>query len=241
MNDIIEVARQVKDTEFLPSLLSEFVARGLGSLPGRETTITLVGLLLKHHPEWRGHPPSDYEIARLLRTSPRKIRNVRDEIDYRDGSRDSTWCRERLIEVLKNAERVRSGRKLSFQIDDGLVRDYAQKQVRENWGVVERGMNASIMQLSPAAFVALVVTVMPDDKEFLEAIKKQTLETDQNTEKDKTLIRLFAENFAKKAGVQAGVKSVRLASLVLTGGAEAVSEAIEFVRNLLANSSTSQE
>ena len=52
----------------------------MGSLPGRETTIAVVGLLLKHHPGWQDNPPQDYEIARLLRTSPRKIRNIRDEI-----------------------------------------------------------------------------------------------------------------------------------------------------------------
>ena len=51
MNDIKDVAAKVKETEFLNELLKEFVVRGLGSLPGRETTITLVGLLLKHHPD----------------------------------------------------------------------------------------------------------------------------------------------------------------------------------------------
>lgn len=41
MNDISDVAKEIKDTPFLAELLQEFVSRGLGSLPGRETTTTL--------------------------------------------------------------------------------------------------------------------------------------------------------------------------------------------------------
>ena len=234
MRSIFDVAEKVKGTSFLAELLKEFVGRGLGSLPGRETTITLVELLLKHHPDWQRNPPRDYEIAKLLRTSPRKIRNIRDEISYRDTGRDDEWCRQQLIKILNNAERLREGKTVSFQIDDGLVRDYAQKLVRENYGVFEHGLNASIIKVSGQAFAVLVLAVMPQDKQ--DELIKEVAESGQSGERDiqheKTPIRLFVESFATKAGEEAGKQSSRLAFSLLTCGLSEIGNAVEIVREV---------
>ena len=237
MNDIKDVAVKVKETEFLDELLKEFVVRGLGSLPGRETTITLVGLLLKHHPDWKNNSPEDYEIARLLRTSPRKIRNIRDEIGYRDSSRDDVWCKERLVDILKTAERVSDGTLVSFQIDDGLVRDYTQKLVRENSGIIEHGFNTSIIKISGRSFAALVLAVMPKDKqqELIGTIPEEIREKSQDDRQSKTPIRLFMDSFAIKAGEEAGKKATKLAFSVLTGGLSEISDAVEVIRGVSEN------
>ena len=142
--DIRSVADHIRDTPFLNELLAEFVVRGLGSLPGRETTITLVGLLLKHHSGWRDSPPHDYELARLLRTSPRKIRNIRNELSYRAATHDDDWCRSKLAQELERAELLSDGKFVSFQIDDGLVRDFAQKLVREQYGLICFNLQATV-------------------------------------------------------------------------------------------------
>lgn len=234
MNDINDVAVKVKETEFLNELLNEFVVRGLGSLPGRETTITLVGLLLKHHPDWKNNRPEDYEIARLLRTSPRKIRNIRDEIGYRDSSRDDDWCKERLVDILKDAKRVNDGTFVSFQIDDGLVRDYTQKLVRESYGLIEYGINRSIIKISGENFAALVLAVMPEDKqqELIKTIPEQIREESQDDRQSKTLIQLFVDSFAKKAGEETGKKATTLAFSVLTGGLSEISGAVEVIKGV---------
>ena len=106
MSEMREIAANFRKTEFLEDLLDAFVDRGLGSLPGRETTIALVQMLLKHHPDWRKKPPEDYELARLLRTSPRKVRNIRDELSYRNTERTDEWCRTELARVLSPVETV---------------------------------------------------------------------------------------------------------------------------------------
>ena len=234
MTGIVEIAEKVKQTNFLPDLLREFVDRGLGSLPGRETTITLVELLLKYHPDWQDNPPRDYEIARLLRTSPRKIRNIRDEISYRDTGRNDEWCRKQLIKTLNTAERLREGKTVSFQVDDGLVRDYAQKLVRENYGVFEQGMNASIVKISGQAFAALVLAVMPQDKqdELIKEISETGLNEEEYNQKDKTAIRLFVDSFARKAGEEAGKQSARLGFSILTGGLSEIGNALDIVREV---------
>ena len=234
MSDITNVAAQLKNTDFLTDLIQEFVDRGLGSLPGRETTIAVVGLLLKHHPGWQDNPPQDYEIARLLRTSPRKIRNIRDEISYRDSERDEEWCRERLIGILGRAEHLSEGKYISFQIDDGLIRDYTQKLVRENYGVVERGLNASIVKISGQAFAALVLAVMPEEKReaIINEIPEEKREERQDERKSKTAIRLFVESFATKAGEKAGEESAKLAFTVLTGGLNHIDKALEVIKEI---------
>ena len=235
MNDINDVAVKVKETEFLNELLKEFVVRGLGSLPGRETTITLVGLLLKHHPDWKNNSPEDYEIARLLRTSPRKIRNIRDEIGYRDSSRDDDWCKKRLIDILDSAERLHDGTFVSFQIDDGLVRDYTQKLVRKNCGIIEYGFNRSIIKISGEKFAALVLAVIvPKDKqqELINTIPEKIREESQDDRQSKTPIQLFVDSFAKKAGEQTGKKATDLAFSVLTCGLSEVSGVFEVIQGV---------
>ena len=234
MNSIVDVAEKVKQTDFLPELLREFVGRGLGSLPGRETTITLVELLLKYHPDWQKNPPRDYEIARLLRTSPRKIRNIRDEISYRDTERNDEWCRQQLVKILSTAERLREGKTVSFQVDDGLVRDYAQKLVRENYGVFEQGMNASIVKISGQAFAALVLAIMPQDKqdELINVIAEVGQSEERCVQNDKTAIRMFVESLATKAGEEAGKQSTRLAFSILTGGLSEIGNALGIVREV---------
>ena len=57
MSEMSKIAADLRNTSFLEDLLGAFVDRGLGSLPGRETTIALVQLLLEHHPKWKKRPP----------------------------------------------------------------------------------------------------------------------------------------------------------------------------------------
>ena len=133
---IVELSEQLEGTDFQKDLLAEFVTRGLGSLPGRETTVVLVGLLIKHHPTWKDIPPKDYELARLLKTSPRKIRNIRDELSYRDGSRTDEQLRKALKFLLQNEVVGKGEQGLKIQIDDGLLRDFVCDQLRRTFNLV---------------------------------------------------------------------------------------------------------
>lgn len=137
---LYNIASDLKETDFLKDLLETLVERGLGTLPARETALTFIELLLKHHPDWKVNPPEDYELARLLRTSPRKVRTIRDDLAYRDSSKDDDWCRKSLGAILKGAERIKDGDYVTFQIDDGLLRDYAQKLVRNSDGILSKDL-----------------------------------------------------------------------------------------------------
>ena len=138
------------------------------------------------------------------------------------------------MDILKNAERLREGKFVSFQIDDGLVRDYAQKLVRENYGVFEQGLNASIVKISGPAFAALVLAIMPEDERqaLIGEVLKEGQDEKQDTGQSKTPIRIFVESFAKKAGEEAGKQSTRLAFSLLTGGLSEIGNALEVVREV---------
>ena len=223
---IRDIAPELKETPFLRKLLEEFIDRGLGSLPGRETTITLVTLLLKHHPSWRKKPPHDYELARLLRTSPRKIRNIRDEISYRTARHDDDWCRSKLAKELKRAKPLNDGQLVSFQIDDGLVRDFAQKLVRERYGLVEYGLNAAIIKITQKQFAELALAVMPPDDR--DCLLKEVAAC--YTGSKETPLRMFLAELSKSAGKKAGESVVRALIAVVTGGASEIPELFRLMK-----------
>ena len=129
-------------------------------MPARETALTFIELLLKHHPDWKNNPLEDYELARLLRTSPRKVRTIRDDLAYRDSSKDDDWCRKSLGAILKEAKRIKDGDYVAFQIDDGLLRDYAQNPARNSDGVFEQGFNSSTIIISGKSFIGLIVLLL---------------------------------------------------------------------------------
>lgn len=80
--------------------------------------------MLKHHPDWSKKPPSAYELARLLRSSPRRIRGYLDEISFRDPCFNESRLNDELRLILWSGERLRNGAFVAIEIDDGLVRAY---------------------------------------------------------------------------------------------------------------------
>ena len=142
-----------------------------------------------------------------------------------------TTCRK----LLKTAECLNDETFVSFQIDDGLVRDYTQKLVRESCGIIDYGFNKSIIKISGGTFAALVLAVMPEDKqqELISTIPEKIREESQDDRQSKTPIRLFMDSFAKEAGKEAGKKATNLAFFVLTGGLSEISNAVEVIKGVL--------
>lgn len=225
------ITTDLKETDFLFNFIEEFIHRDLGRLPGRETLIAIIRLLLESHPTWKANPPSDYELARLFRISNRKLRNIRDEISYRDNKHDDEWCKVQLKICLEKAEKISDGGFVIFQINDALVRDYAQRLVQTNYGFFEQGFRSDVIKLSGNTFAALTISLLP------EATKNKLLQS-INVKKSndnplgKTIIRLFLENFAESAGSEAGKLTVRLGFSILSGGLSEISNALSIVKSL---------
>jgi len=227
---ISDLSRVLEGTDFQRELLNEFVTRGLGSLPGRETTVVLVSLMLKHHPVWKKQPPKDYELARLLKTSPRKIRNIRDELSYRDEGRTDDQLRKELAELLKKEAKAQSDEGLKIQIDDGLLRDFVCDQLRRTFSLVEYGNNPRILSVRSESMVALGLTVLNDvEVEKLVSQIGATDDADEGKAAPSTLRRLFFESFVSAAGTELGKKAPALVAAVASGG---LSEVIKLAREI---------
>lgn len=226
MIDLKSIVEELRKTNFLYDLLETLIERGLGTLPARETALTFVDLLLKYNPEWKNRPPEDYELARLLKTSPRKIRTIRDDLAYRDTSKDDNWCREKLSSLLLNAERIKEGEYVSFEIDDGLLREYAKKQVRDHYGVFDTGINNSVVKISGNSFLILATSLLEDDA------RNKLIASIPQKDAGKSSVKKFIENFMQAAGNQAGKKTVDLGFTILTGGLSDVIPAIEMVTSI---------
>lgn len=209
------------------SLVQDYLAKH-STLPARETALTFIELLLIHHPQWKSNPPEDYELARLLKTSPRKIRNIRDDLSYRDIKKTDVWCKKQLADALSNAERIQDGNYVVFQIDDGLIRDYAKKIVRHSDSVFESGFSSSTIKISGKTFISLVLLLLdePSREKIIDSIPAEKKE---DAPQNKSPIKIFVDSFAKAAGEQAGKKTVDLAFTILSGGLSDISSAIATV------------
>ena len=224
-----DLAKTLKNTKFVESFLDSYIRNGYGSLPKREIDLLILNLLIENIPTWKSNRPSNYELSRQLRISPRRIQSTLDELSYRDAKKDDAWCKKQLKEILKKAEKIEDKEIVRFQIDDGLVRDYATMLIRRSYGIVDTSFNTSIIKLSAEkfSFLALTVADEKDSKKFLRGIPR--LKEYQDHQKSKKPFRLFVDSFAKAAGEQAGKKLINLGFTVLTGG---IPDAIEIVKSI---------
>jgi hypothetical protein len=227
--------RDLEGTGFLHDLLDTLVQRGLGVLPAREVAISTLEMILRHHPEWSTAQPPDYELARLLRISPRRLRGYLDDINFRNQAIDSDELNQRLRALLSRAERIREGEWVAFAIEDALLRSYAQQRVRENFGIFETGITGSVIRISGEQFVKLSLSVLSEEesKAILAALdREQVASSKQNGAEKKLRVRLW-EAFALSASKQAGKKVVELGFLLASGGLSEVASISDAVGALL--------
>ncbi|EBA04044.1 hypothetical protein RB2150_06073 [Rhodobacterales bacterium HTCC2150] len=215
-----ETSKELNATNFNQDLLSIFIRNGFGALPKREIELTLLELLMKHAPNTVGSSPAIYSLARNLRLSPKRLQGLLDEIAYRDEAKTDDWCIAQLKSALQKAEKIQSGGAIQFQIDDGLVRDFAVAQVRAGYGIVDHSFNSAIIKLTGDKFAALAIELMDagDQKKLMAQIPKPDQTKEQDKQETKSPIRLFVDAFATKAGETAGKKSVDLGFAIITGG-----------------------
>lgn len=227
--------QDLEGTGFLQDLLETLIQRGLGVLPAREVAISMFELILQYHPEWRNSPPPDYELARLLKISPRRLRGYIDDVNFRNQSIDDDVLKQNLRERLTRIEKIKDGEWVVFEIEDGLLHSYAQQKVRENFGVFESGISGTVIKLSSRQYGALCMSILSQEQaeEMLAALTDgqdvQRIQDSQN----KPLRYRVLDAFAVSAGAQAGKKMVDLGFMIASGGLSEISSISEVLHLLL--------
>lgn len=224
-----QVTNDIDAAAFCAAFFDVFVRNGYGSLPKREIELLVLDLLLKHSKTWSVSHPPVYELARTLKVSPRRLQTMLDDLAYRDEAKSEDWCRNALKQILKTAEIIKDESWVQFQIDDGLVRDFATAAVRKDYGIVDSSFNAAIVKLSGEKFAALALSLLDQEArdKVLGVIGSAKLKARQNKRKSKGPIRLFMDAFAESAGKEAGQKSVKLGFALLTMGASEVTDVVQ--------------
>jgi len=219
-----KIIEDLNKADFIKDFLAIFVRNGYGSLPKREIELLILQLMHKHSANFCTGKEEIYNLARQLKISPKRLQNLFDELSYRDSEKTEDWCKEQLKEILQNAELTPSGNAVKFQIDEGLIRDYATAKVRAAYGIVDTSFNTSVIKISGEQFTALALEIIAE-KERKAILKKLEQVAKSETQK-RGAFRKFIDGFAESAGKQAGRKTVDLGFAVLTGGLSEVTTLI---------------
>ncbi len=209
----------INQTEFASTLLQALVDRGLGTLPGREVAILVVEQLLHHHPQWKDDQPPVYELARALRISPRRLRGILDDISYRDTKRTEATLRDELRIILMNAEKDSSNDRVAFQVDDGLLRAYAQRLIQENYGLVDSSFSSSIIRVSAKQFSVLCASILSPQEADAALMVVRGSESHPVEHASGSIAKQIVHEFSKKAAGHLGEKLVDLGFCFATAGA----------------------
>ncbi|WP_171208845.1 MULTISPECIES: hypothetical protein [unclassified Ruegeria] len=212
---------------FARDFLDRYTAVGFGALSKREVDLLLIQLLQKHLSGF--HAKSDFDAALMLRTTKRKIRGLRDEVSFREA-RSEDYLNSSLRAELKRAEVLPSDHGMvKIQLDDAVLRGYAEKLVRSEFGIVDGSFNSAILQLSGEKYLLLCLSVLSAEEreQAQQALAEIQPPEPQAGEQGKTLFTQFKEAFVAGAGQQAGKLCVSGAMALATGGASVILETTE--------------
>lgn len=212
---------------FAHEFLKKYTAVGFGALSKREIDLLLIQLLQKHLQGFQ--VMSDFDVALTLRTTKRKVRGLRDEVSFREA-RDEDYLNKNLRNELKRAEVLPSEHgTVKIQLDDAVLRGYAEKIVRSEFGIVDSSFNSAILQLSGEKYLLLCLTVLTPDERAQAERALEELNPDQPRAEGQngSLFAQLRRAFVAGAGEQAGKLCVSGAMALVTGGASIFLESAE--------------
>lgn len=212
--------QEKKAAEFAREFLSRYNSVGFGTLSKREVDLLMIDLLEQHLPGFSDLP--DFDAARRLKSTKRRVRGLRDEVAYRRSQSDAELSAG-LREELSRAEIVPANDwQVKVQIEDAVLRNFAEGIIRSDYGLVDTSFNSTILSLTPEKFLFLAFKVLPDDElSELESVLEE-ISTEQKaafSSKAKSNFQTFKDAFIQGAGKEAGKLMISGAFAMLSGGA----------------------
>lgn len=218
-----------KAVEFANEFLNRYTAVGFGALSKREVDLMLLQMLQDHLPNFK--TKSDFDAAILLKTTKRKIRGLRNEISFREGhSHSDEDLNTSLRQILLKAEILPDDNNMvMIQIDDAVLKGYAEKIVRSEFGIVDSSFNSAILKLSGEKFLLLTYSTL-SSAEKIEAektISEICVKTGGKPDSQKSAFIQFKDGFVFGAGSRTGQLCVSGALALLTNGGSLILDGIE--------------
>ncbi|WP_420340118.1 hypothetical protein [Roseibium sp.] len=212
---------------FANEFLVRYTAIGFGALSKREVDLMLLQLLQKHLTGFKDK--TDFDAALLLRMTKRRLRGLRDELAFRDAQNESN-LKQQLRQELKRAEVLAADHsRVMIQLDDAVLRGFAEKIIRSEFGIVDRSFNSAVMQFSGENFLLLAFSVLEENekRDAEQAVRSLQAGDAAEAEENKSAFIMFRDAFITGAGNQAGKLCVSGALALATGGASIILETTE--------------
>ena len=223
---MIEFESTTDAKNFAAEFLKRYTAIGFGALSKREVDLLVIELIQTHISEFK--EMSAFDVAINIRTTIRKVHGLREELLYRKAiDRDLD---DELRGELRKAEMLPGNEGMvKIQIDDTVLRGYAEKLIREDFRVVDTSFNKAILQISGENFLLLGWRLLDENEmeEALKVVNKISKGKSRMRHAAKSNFRLFKEAFIAGAGNKAGNLCVSAAMALVSGGSNIFLETAE--------------
>jgi hypothetical protein len=198
----------IDSARFTEIFLDAYLAGGLGSLPKREIDLLVLRALIEagttESPHTALAKADAFLLGREYRVRESRIRTMLDELRYRHPPSEAE-LKAQLRELLM-ATPPPDGGAVKIQIEDGLLRDYARKLVRNTFDIADTSFDRTVVALQPRTFLGLVLEVVGEKEraEFEEKLKTKTPRGVKPPPKDRVgwLLKQIPEGAAGEIGRQ---------------------------------------
>ncbi|MBL7471373.1 hypothetical protein [Robertkochia sediminum] len=194
--------------QFSDQFLKEYLSRGFGNMPKRELDV-LIFYLLQQQKVFENK--TNYEIARMLKTTPGKIKNLKYEAVLRFGEEDLTddaYLRNRMKEYFQDPILKLEGKWLYMQIEDPVLLDTVKAALKEGGSFFDGSFNAEVVKISGDDYSRLMKTIIYEAHE--QSLIKKALKNKKElspTVFEEGMAALFKK--AKDKGTDEGVEFLR--------------------------------
>jgi len=216
---------------FTEDLFKEILLKGFGTMSKKDIDILLMHLLFKD--KQFSSDEDHYTIAKILKTTPAKVRNLIYDMQLRYDNEELN-IQEILLTMLLNKKYIVDGNFIILEIRNPQYKDLFEYEVRNVGGFSDGSFNNNIIKLKKEAFEKLFNSFFDGfdlEKIKKELSKKELEELKSINPKDSgefifSLLKIFGESTAK----QLGKETAKILPDIITGG---FTNGIKFIKYLL--------
>ena len=219
-----------KKKEFFDDFMSEYLSRGFANMPKREIDVLIFYQLQKNG---AFDNFTNYEIARRLRTTPNKVKNLKYEAKIRfdnEDFSDENYLKNELKAYFQSPILNIDDKWLYIQIEDPMLLDALKAKLKEGGSLFDGSFNSELIKISAKDYSSLIIKLVYEEEEKKK--RKQALKAYKKLKEngfDKISKAIFDK--AIDEGGNQGIKFITQQTLNLLSGK--FSDVLEIVEPLL--------
>lgn len=191
---------------FAHEFLSVYLRFGLGTMSKTDLDALVMALLDQYGFDESGAMAklSNQTVSERLRTPVMKVKKLRYAAALRFGGNVEEQAKARLLATLANAVLEPNEDKILLIVEDSLVQNWLQGQLKKHQQIFDHSFNTEIVKVSATGLFDVLRTIFGDDQlaqfEAGYAEMKRTADHAKHLAIFRTLTKEFALSAAKAAG-----------------------------------------